>query len=806
MFGSRGRKIFRDVWARKSRTAMASIAIFIGVLGVVTLVSSNDLVISQLDKDLKEDEMAMQQVFVSVPSGAEVDNAAYIEMLEEQPGVDVVEGRAYYPITFDFGYPDYVDSYSGYVFSAWESFDETTLQPMRVTQGRYPVAGQHEIAVEKRMADRFNLGVGNEVPLAVMGSNGATIENWDIVGIIFQPYPSWGATGEIDEDEVIFATYEDAQAIAGFTGFSTFYLRYDDYDTAQAQSDNIQAVIGQETPYIPVFNYMDNPAETWIISVVKQVTDMLSILGLVAMIVAGFLVLNVINTIVVEQKRQIGVMKSLGATRWDNFVMYVGIALVYGVIGMIPGVILGLLLGSMMAQALDETAFTLIEGFNISAQGIIVGIVMGLAIPTLAAIIPVFFGTRVTILEAMTDVGIASDYGRGLITKLVTVLRFPILLRQAISNLTRKKGRLALTWFTLTLAVASFMGIFAVFGSMNKTMSDIYDAFGYEITAVPNEYQDFDGMQTIVEEVEGVETVYPAVGTQVGIEGYEDPFFETSQLSVIGFDPATDMFDLDYDSGTGWEGDPDREGIVLSSGVTDQLGKEVGDTVVLLAGTQPTEFEIIGIATFPFDYGFMEWRTLALLGGFLLDGEPAPNSLAVKLTAEDSSVDEVHEVIYFIKEALTAQGVTATYNNEVESAEEAAEAAMTFGMMFSIAAIVMAAVGAIGLLSTLSMSVFERQKEIGVMRSIGASSRTIASQFLAEGLLVGLSAWVIGVPLSYLLSMGLGSMLPFGMTVTYPPVSIVIGLVGMMVIATIASLWPSIGASRKTVSEILRYQ
>ena len=67
MFRSRGRKIFRDVWARKGRTAMASAAIFVGVLGVVTLTSMGDLLVSQLEGDLKEEELPMQAVFVSAP-------------------------------------------------------------------------------------------------------------------------------------------------------------------------------------------------------------------------------------------------------------------------------------------------------------------------------------------------------------------------------------------------------------------------------------------------------------------------------------------------------------------------------------------------------------------------------------------------------------------------------------------------------------------------------------------------------------------------------------------------------------------
>ena len=57
MFRSRWRKIFRDVWARKTRTAMASAAIFIGVLGVVALTSMGDLLLSQLKGDIKEEEL-----------------------------------------------------------------------------------------------------------------------------------------------------------------------------------------------------------------------------------------------------------------------------------------------------------------------------------------------------------------------------------------------------------------------------------------------------------------------------------------------------------------------------------------------------------------------------------------------------------------------------------------------------------------------------------------------------------------------------------------------------------------------------
>ena len=129
-------------------------------------------------------------------------------------------------------------------------------------------------------------------------------------------------------------------------------------------------------------------------------------------------------------------------------------------------------------------------------------------------------------------------------------------------------------------------------------------------------------------------------------------------------------------------------------------------------------------------------------------------------------------------------------------------------MVLNTAAALIAAVGMIGLLSSLSMSVFERQKEIGVMRSVGATSYTIVFLFLVEGLIVGLIAWLIGIPFSYALNRTLIYQFHFENAIgsNYPPLTLLLGLGGMLVIATAASLWPSITAARKTVSDILRYQ
>jgi putative ABC transport system permease protein len=764
-----------------------------------------------LKQDLKEEELAMQAVFVSAPGGIEMNNSAYLETLGAFPEVTEVEGRAVYPLSWKL--PASSEFEDGYVLAAWEPFDQITLQPMRVTgQGRYPVAGQKEIAVEKRMADKHGLSVGDQLVLRVLGGD-AEEETWTITGLLFTPYASYSGAGPpaVPGDASVFATFEDAQYIAGFAGFNAFLVRYTDFASAKTQVDRFYASIAKETPYVPVFNYIDDPAESFYITQTAEVNDIMTMLGMIAMVISGFLVVNIINSIVGEQKRQIGVMKSLGATRWDNFVMYVGIAVTYGVIGTILGVVLGAVLGSLMAQGMDELYGTFIEGFSLSANGILVGVVMGLAVPFLAALIPVFLGTRVTILQAMTDVGISSNYGKGLLARTINAMRLPTTIRQAFSNVMRKKGRLVLTWLTLMLAVAAFMGIFGVFASINDKIGGVFDAFGYEISVVPNERQDFDHVGALISDgVDGIKVINPGVGLAVELEGYVSQDFETGQLQILGFDPATDSITLDMQEGAAWKDDPTREGIVLSSGVADKLGKDAGDTVVLVAQGQSAEIEIIGIASFPFDQGFMEWQALAtLVGSTNSKGEPAPTSMLVQMAASDPTVEQVDDIIDEIDEVLLSNGIAASQVNQVKVAEDLAQMITTFGMMFQSAAIVMAAVGAIGLLSTLSMSVFERLREIGVMRSIGASSFTVTSQFLVEGMVVGMSAWIVAAPLSYLLALGLISSLGMDSAIEgigYEPIALLIGLIGMIVITVLASIGPSLSAARKTVSEILRYQ
>lgn len=815
MFRTRSKKIWRDVVSRKGRTLLVVLSILIGVFGVTTLVSMGDLLVTQLNNDLNEDDIAMTHVYVIAIGEplSRADNQVFIDRLSAMPHVTRVEGQAIYPM--DWQLPGDTGYKQGTILAYSTAWDNVQLEPIaRVVSGRYPVSGQHEIAIEKRFANEHDVGVGDTLVF-----RGAEDVMWHIVGVVFQPYRtvtphSIDMTNPASPPETnIYATYEDAQAIVGFTGLSSFYARYTGIEAARAGLNDFVEVIATDTPYITAFNLMDDPAENNLVRGMHQITDALNMLGVVSMIVSAFLLINVINTIVVEQRRQIGVLKSLGASRLDMLWVYTGMALVYGLLGTFAGVILAIPAASVMAQAIAPLSGTYIEGFKVSAKGISVGVVLGLLVPVLAALIPVFNGTRVTILEAITDIGIAANWGQSRFSQFLGSWPLPVTIRQALSHIIQKRGRLALTGLTLTLAFAAFMGVTAAFSSMDSTIESMFETFDYEIQMNTQEIEDYATVSRMVlDNVDAVTRVSPGYGVSVELDGYvaaETPYEGgPGQIQAIGIDPAADFVNFDLLSGNGWEDDPSRRGVILNHSLAKNVGKTTGDEVTVTVGGQTYRYEILGIDSWPFDTIFFAWDELAAIAGYTnAAGDPNPGALYIDLDGEQDG-KATAAVIEELKKVAAAHDVQAIYINQPQNEEDISQLTASFGMIFNMTSLVMAAVGAIGLLATLSMAVLERQKEIGVMRSLGATSLTIIGQFLIEGLLVGLIAWVVALPLSVWLSNAIIEAI--GMkdffTFEYPPLVAVQGLFGVTIIAAGASIWPSISAARKTVSDILRYQ
>jgi ABC-type antimicrobial peptide transport system permease subunit len=937
MFRTHSRKIRRDITSRRTRTLLVSLSVFVGVLGVVALTTLGQLMTRQLEKDLNPAEMAMFRVYVDPPIGPPLDTDANLAVLREQAGVTRVEGQAVYEFQWrkagDAGFT------TGQLFAYSEPYGQIRLEPVRLVAGAYPVEGQKEIAIERRMADRYDLHIGDNLYVRV---NGVGQQVMRIVGLVFQPYLYVGSG---DGSTSAFATYADAQHIVGFSGFSSFYVRFKDYPTARQDAGEFRRILRNYTPYKIVFYLLDNPQNNVFLVGVRQFARLLVILSIMALIVASFLVTNVISSIVAEQHQQIGALKALGATRRDILIIYLGIAAVYGLIGTLPALAVGIPLGQQAAEKAAPLANTILENTTPPLIVPALGLLLGVGVPVLAAIIPVLHASTITIVEAMTDQGIRATYGKGPLAYVVGHLPLSLPVVQALNNVFRHKARLVLTFFTLTLAVATFMGVFAVFNTLNDVVDNVRTKLNRQVAIDPAQIEVRDLMQQIFLD-EQIQEIQP--GVAVELEAELPPSEEQTEnsgsgteagdgierLYVTGLDTTTDLLNVVLTEGTAWTDDPQRRGIVITPAMAEKFGKTVGDTLHLISPNNTADFEIIGIAEFPIETAFMQWQQLAdfvgdlrdaptpnayweqvqiemndggeavfdpnavwavgideRVGQFLVPGynpdepgaiisravadegdfqvgdsitlRPADSSLLdtliedpsktypvlavvdadpqqVRLLARDAPPDvltdnpalialywaELASLVHLDYQELTPQtfrvdlanpeeslnsaytAPSAVYRNQVSFTDRIVQTMLSVGLVMSVAASLMAVVGGIGLLTITSISVFERQREIGVMRSVGASSRLILQQFMLEGLFVGLGAWLAGLPLSYVLGDILIRTIPFRDVVAfhYTYLAPLIGVGGMLLLTTVATLYPSITASRKTVSEILRYQ
>jgi putative ABC transport system permease protein len=147
----------------------------------------------------------------------------------------------------------------------------------------------------------------------------------------------------------------------------------------------------------------------------------------------------------------------------------------------------------------------------------------------------------------------------------------------------------------------------------------------------------------------------------------------------------------------------------------------------------------------------------------------------------------------------------------LSSLDKAAESLDILITFLLIMALLTAAVGSMGLTGTMSMNVLERTREIGIMRSIGATDREIMRMVIVEGLLIGLISFglaiLAAVPFTYLLS-GIVSNAVFATPIavewTYTGYLIWLGLV--IVLSSLASVLPARSAARLTIREVLAYE
>ena len=242
------------------------------------------------------------------------------------------------------------------------------------------------------------------------------------------------------------------------------------------------------------------------------VLGVLGVLGILITILSAALIINTLNALLTQQLRQIGMMKLIGGRSIQILGMFLVLIMSYSVIALIIAVPLGALAGYQLASFVSNLLGTGIQGFRIIPAAVVTQISDCLSGALAAGFFPVNRGARTNVRQALTNYRPAvQSAGRSFLNwngHWFAWISRPILL--SFRNTFRKKGRLILTIFTLTVAGAIFIAVFNVRNSMNNVMGDLMQNFKGDV--IINFYQPYS--------IGKVERELLAVPGVVNVEGW----------------------------------------------------------------------------------------------------------------------------------------------------------------------------------------------------------------------------------------------------------------------------------------------
>jgi len=633
------------------------------------------------------------------------------------------------------------------------------------------------------------------------------------------------------------AAYDPAQLPAPFDGTPYGYISFDTlkwlgeaygfnelYVIATHPEDKVwaQHVVNlvkdksEKSGYTIPLSMTAEPGQLPMDDVLQGILLLMGSLGVLSLFLSVFLVVNTVSALLAQQKRQIAVMKAIGGGSPQILGMYLVMVISYGILALL----IAIPLGSVGARALSQLLAAMFN-FNlptmqIPLQTILTQVVIGLVLPVVASFFPFLSNLRISAAEAMSAHTIGKGrFGRNWIDQLLSGSNLwftrklsirPILL--SVRNTFRSKGRLSLTLITLTLASATFISVFNVRASLSSTVEDMIRWFNFDMMLTFDRSYRSEKVQQEALSVPGVAKT--DVWLQLPARRVRPDGSESAMMYMFAPNVgASGLIRSPAISAGRWLTPEDENAVVVPSALfQDEPDLGLGKEIVLKIYGKEQSFKIVGTfvgssfaAIIYTNYDYLSKAANRV-------GEA--DALLVTTRAHDA--DSVNEGSKALEKHFEGIGLRVSMVTTLQGERADAEAAFdAIVALLLVMAVLLALVGGLGLMGTMSINVLERTREIGVLRAIGAPNRGVAQVFILEGITIGLLSWVMGSLLAIPMSQGLnqavgGAIMGTPLTYAYSMPGLWLWLAVVLILSALASFIPARNASRLTVREVLAYE
>ena len=841
----------KTVLAHKVRLVLTAVAIVLGVSLVSGTFIFTDTINAQFD-DLLDDIYAGIDVSVRAESGdfsagTEPFPAEVLDAVVAVDGVEAAEGGVASLTTQILDKNGDPIGGQGPPTLGFSWGEIPSLNPMQIKEGggRAPAA-PGEVALDANTVAKAGFALGDEV--IVVGFDGP--EEFELVGIV-----SFG-----DQDSLLGATIamfelEEAKRVFGFGDeLSGISVQAEPGVDADELTERISSVLPAGVEAVTGQTEQSEQA--------ADINDGLSFLSIgllafagVSIFVGAFIIQNTFRIIIAQRTRELALFRAIGATGRQVLWMVIIEAFFVGLIASIAGVAFGFAMALGIRGLMNAVGFGIPPGsLVLLPRTIIVAMAVGLTLTVLSSLLPARKASRVPPVAALREdaartprrslrnrsiagtiitgigvlllsVGLFAGVGNPIIyvgvgaavafvgvsvlaplaaKPLANVIGWPLPKLFGISgilakeNTKRKPRRTASTASALMVGVA-LVAFFSVFGSSTKASvsETVLELFPADITF----------QSTIQSDPELPSPMSPALVEELGT--YEELGVVSAMqfgrvvidgnIELIGaFDPTTIEQVLALGaSDDAVENVTQADSMIVMNGFLQEQGWEVGQTVTMqFATTGEVAMTIVG--TYEADNLpnlFVSTATYKTNFRYLGDGVVFAN------TVDGVDVGEAQDVIaptidrFGNVKAQTKSQIIADAEKQIDQALALFTGLLLFAVIIAV----------LGITNTLTLSVFERTREIGLLRAIGMSRRQVRRMIRWEAVIIATFGALLGVGIGIVLGWAVVQALAdegFG-AFSIPVGQVILALFLAAFAGVLAAIWPARKASKMNVLDAI---
>lgn len=702
--------------------------------------------------DVSYNRLNMYDLRVKLADGSYVEGETLAAELTAIEGIAQAETRLIFSTLVDASTGDEAILVSGRVLGVDISEGGPHISSIYIEDGRgfeSADAGQPTVIAEYKFVDHYGLEPGD--PIRISGNTELDFVGSGHTPEYFQIMPENGAFMGEASLAILMVSLETAQSISGREGMvnDAVVLLESGADRDEVRAA-IEARLSDVFPQtgIDILTPEDDEARELLYSDAENdqvVWNMVAMLFLIGAALGAF---NLASRIVEAQRRQIGIGMALGVPRfWIAFrPMLVGLQI--AVLGTFFGLIVGLILSQVFVNIFQSLLPLPYWEVDLYVPGFLQATVLGILLPFVATLIPVWRAVRVAPIDAIKTGHLVAK-GGGLV-KLLNRVPLPgrSFMQMPFRNVLRSPWRTLLTVLSITMAILLLTAFIGFLDTFEATLHRAEDAYRYQGADRINVNLDFfypvdNG------EISGL--------TELKTEDGEPYFEQVEPALVVGgtLDPNGDeletMLELHDMQNAIWvpdllEGDLDQPGIIISEKAAEDLNLSVNDTVMLQHPRREGEFSyrlaqsevpVVGIHNNPLRVlSYMDMRQASLLG---LEGR---TNLLVAEPAAGMTEDE-------LKRALMTQPGVASVQPVAEISDALDEVLSIFTTILTIVQVVVMFMAFLIAFNSTSISVDERVREIATMFAFGLPIRTVTRMQVIENLITGLLGTLLGVALGW---------------------------------------------------------